>query len=534
MLQQIGIKPSNNINCSNEINVYPSTGRIILGFLAGIFFLVLAVAPLDYWVDEIGLPNLILIYLFLGWLCWIFVITFTYHLWGEKLKRHLSRGNLKRPLARLTRKGLYLPTLMKMHIPWHEISNVTVTTRSISVGYKSTVVDQIRLSFKTPQKLKMTANARLSFLPNGWFDDFEFLINKMWPLSGEQFKELILASQKKWQLPETYRPTPANLKMGKIRSHSSFTYCAEILVTFKLLPLVAIFFIASPKLWFDFLGNYTEKGFKFARKGNEKAAVDVFKLSASLGDNLAQTNLGNLYRWSAGVELDKRKAIYWYKRSAGQGNTFAQKALGDMYLSGEGTPQDYSKAVKWVRQAAKNDNANAQYNLGVMYQNGQGVTQDYSEAMKWYRKAAEHNFGFAQLNVGVLYFKGQGVEQDITEAIKWYRKAARQRNAIAQKNLGDIYFSGIGVKQDFSESLKFYNKAAKRGNSESQYKLGTMYANGNGTSKDLIQAYKWLSLPVDRGEKKGKELLKRISKNMSPEQLELARKLVQEWRLKTK
>lgn len=74
----------------------------------------------------------------------------------------------------------------------------------------------------------------------------------------------------------------------------------------------------------------------------------------------------------------------------------AQFNIGTMYYFGYGVDIDKPKAIKWYRKAAELGDAQAQFNLGVMYDNGEGVAPDKTEAVKWYRKAAEQGLAAAQ------------------------------------------------------------------------------------------------------------------------------------------
>jgi uncharacterized protein len=96
-------------------------------------------------------------------------------------------------------------------------------------------------------------------------------------------------------------------------------------------------------------------------------------------------------------------------KAAEQGNALAQTILGDIYRYGKGVPQDYQQAVSWYRKAAKQGLAEAQFNLGNMYRYGKGVPPDYKEAVSWYRKAGEQGHAEAQFNLGIMYATGAGI-----------------------------------------------------------------------------------------------------------------------------
>ena len=157
---------------------------------------------------------------------------------------------------------------------------------------------------------------------------------------------------------------------------------------------------------------------------------------------------------------------------------------------------DFNTAYKLFLPLAEQGNADAQFNLGFMYQKGHGVPQDHKEAVKWYRLAVEQGFPTAQLYLGGMYLEGLGVRQDYKEAEKWFRLAAEQGDASAQFNLGVMYDEGQGVDQDYVLAHMWYNLAGSSGNKDST---------------------------------KNKKLLE---EKMTPQQIEKAKEMARNWKLK--
>ena len=168
---------------------------------------------------------------------------------------------------------------------------------------------------------------------------------------------------------------------------------------------------------------------------------------AEAGDAAAQTELGERYEHTRGVEQDYGVAVSWFRRASEQGHAPAQAALGFLYARGLGVPQDDAEAVRWSRRAAEQGRARAQHNLGVLFRDGRGVSQDYDEAVRWFRRAAEQGHAGGQNSLGAMYGTGRGVERNDAEAIYWYRRAAEQEHALAQNNLGVRYRDGRGVSR---------------------------------------------------------------------------------------
>ena len=191
---------------------------------------------------------------------------------------------------------------------------------------------------------------------------------------------------------------------------------------------------------------------------------------------------------------------------------------------------DYAKALRLIRPLANDGNATAQFNLGVMYLTGRGVQQDYSAAALWFRKAAEQGYARAQSNLGTLYRDGQGVAQNDTEAALWFRKAADQGDAVAEFLLGNQYAFGKGVPQDYSEAMIWFRRAAEQGHPRAMHDLGVIYAKGLGVPPDYVRAHMWFNLSAAKGERIAVKTLERAERQMTPAQINEARRLARDWK----
>ena len=116
--------------------------------------------------------------------------------------------------------------------------------------------------------------------------------------------------------------------------------------------------------------------------------------------------------------------------------------------------------------------------------------KDYKTAYKLFLPLAEQGYAPAQHNLGVMYDNGQGVPQDYKEAVRWYLKSAEKQNFGAFDTLGDTYRDGLGV------------------------------------NKDNVYAYMWFQIGEVSPMLKRKR--DRIAKQMTPAQIEAAKKLARE------
>ncbi|CAO3645284.1 unnamed protein product [Mucor hiemalis] len=88
---------------------------------------------------------------------------------------------------------------------------------------------------------------------------------------------------------------------------------------------------------------------------------------------------------------DFKKAIDFFKRAAHRNCYDAFNNLGDVYKYGYGVDVNYEEAFKWYSKAAKKPADNeGQFNLAVMYSEGKGTQVDYKLALHWFEKAKNY------------------------------------------------------------------------------------------------------------------------------------------------
>ncbi len=193
--------------------------------------------------------------------------------------------------------------------------------------------------------------------------------------------------------------------------------------------------------------------------------------------------------------------------------------------------------LKWLSKSDNQEEADTYFILGQMYSIGMGgLPQDDARAAQLTRKGAEQGHAWAQQSLASRYAKGRGVPQDDREAVKWFRKAADQGVAEAQYGLGYMYRTGRGVQQDDTQAAIWLRKSADQGEAPAQYQLGLMYSEGQGVPQDLVSAYMWFDLVAANleGEQRGEVESKRdaVAKDMTPEQIDTAKKMARNWRPK--
>ena len=73
---------------------------------------------------------------------------------------------------------------------------------------------------------------------------------------------------------------------------------------------------------------------------------------------------------------------------AQEGDEIAQTEVGEIYEKGLGTEPRYDLATEWYQKAAAKGYPRAQINLGHLYEKGLGVKKNVTIATDWYRKAS--------------------------------------------------------------------------------------------------------------------------------------------------
>ncbi len=219
--------------------------------------------------------------------------------------------------------------------------------------------------------------------------------------------------------------------------------------------------------------NAFEFGWAAYEYGDYQEAARIWQPLAEQGDAQAQLNLGTLYDFGQGVQMDATLAVKWYRAAATQGSQAAQFNLGMMYETGRGTPQRYADAALWYQTAAEQGLAIAQHQLGIMYLDGVGVPANNQLALQWLKKAAEQNHADASYQLGSMYANGQGVSKDLDISAHWLGKST-----IAYRDQGDmdkvehisnalaLYDSGYSLAYALEKSAPNVSRAMSFDNAE--------------------------------------------------------------------
>lgn len=285
------------------------------------------------------------------------------------------------------------------------------------------------------------------------------------------------------------------------------------------------------------LGNYVREKFEENIKIDDMVenTKDIKEDMAIDSDEFVDIPIGYYMKWSDGY-IDARKLVYERKykegyekllREAKCGNALAIYEIGSMYQYGRGVEIDITLANEYYksaydlfldlfkRECASDFEKNyAAFRLGKMNHYGLGVEKDTAKAAEYYRKIPDNVY--AAYALGNLYFSGDGVEKNIEKAIELYQNAAQGKsvNPYAAYKLGGLYEKGyeddeieFKIGQDKKEADKFYRLAFggfksmydKGGDENIVYRLGTMYLYGKGVKQDEKMAEKLFEEAAELG-----------------------------------
>ena len=118
------------------------------------------------------------------------------------------------------------------------------------------------------------------------------------------------------------------------------------------------------------------------------------------------------------------------------------------------------------------------------------------------------------------------------EAMQELWPAARSGNADAEELIGVMYAMGLGVEKDDVRAFEWYLRSAMKGHPGAQSGVGWYYEIGRGMpAPDLVRAYTWYVLSAIGGDPDAAISQEEVVKKMTPEQIEKAHELIDDYRV---
>lgn len=158
-------------------------------------------------------------------------------------------------------------------------------------------------------------------------------------------------------------------------------------------------------------------------------ALLAFGLSATVVQ--AQSTKDGIEAWQRG---ENAAAVAIWKPLAEKGDADAAFNIGQAFRLGKGVPLDLAQAQNWFEKAARKGHVDAQTTLGLMlFQGGNRVS-----AMRWLNAAADAGEPRALLMMGTALYNGDGIAADPVRAYAYVSRAAAQGLPPAQATLADL------------------------------------------------------------------------------------------------
>lgn len=108
---------------------------------------------------------------------------------------------------------------------------------------------------------------------------------------------------------------------------------------------------------------------------------------------------------------------------------------------------------------------------------------------------------------------------------------AQAGNADAEELIGVMYAMGLGVERDDVRAFEWYLRSSLKGHPGAQSGLGWYYEVGRGVNGiDLVRAYLWYGLSAIGGDPDAAISIQEVVKKMTPEQIEHAKLLIEDYR----
>lgn len=108
---------------------------------------------------------------------------------------------------------------------------------------------------------------------------------------------------------------------------------------------------------------------------------------------------------------------------------------------------------------------------------------------------------------------------------------ARSGNADAEELIGVMYALGLGVERDDERAFEWYLRSSLKGHPGAQSGIGWYYEVGRGMpAPDLVRGYMWYVLSAIGGDPDAAISQEEIVKKMTPEQIEKAHILIDDYK----
>ena len=118
-------------------------------------------------------------------------------------------------------------------------------------------------------------------------------------------------------------------------------------------------------------------------------------------------------------------------------------------------------------------------------------------------------------------------EENLARQVERLRFAAEDGHVESMFLLGAAYAQGKGVPRDDGLAARWFHQAARKGHARARTSLAYLYSVGRGVRRDPVLAYVLLSQAFAEGDPLARDLLVRLRRQMTSQQIREAEKRVQ-------
>ena len=207
---------------------------------------------------------------------------------------------------------------------------------------------------------------------------------------------------------------------------------------------------------------------------NLKKAFEYYKLSADMGYNEAENEIGLFYGSGWGCEKNLKKAFEYYQRAYLHGYN-SLNSIVICYKYGNGVEKNLQKSFEYCKLNADMGDSLAEYRLGKCYENGEGCEKNPQKAFEYYKRSYEHGWDDAFFKYGWCLSHNFGTENDYDLAYKVFMEGSEKGYNTCTANVGWCYQNGRGVAKNMDKAKEYYKKAADMGNDWAKEQLNKYF-----------------------------------------------------------
>ena len=260
---------------------------------------------------------------------------------------------------------------------------------------------------------------------------------------------------------------------------------------------------------------------------------------AAAGNAAAEDLLGLTLLTGQGLPTDRNLGMIWVAKAAEDGDPDAARDVAGRLRNGETVKVNETRIAASLQRRVDAGDAKAMRALGPMIIRGRGAKQDLAGGLAMMKRAASLGSSGAEQDLAQLYINGApGVAADRAESLKWFESSARHGDAEAMLTLGYLALNSTNAQggKDVARGFCWLMRAALLNGYQAQEKLSMVFASGETDERggairpDLVQADLWFRLAARSPYHDNSQIRAMIEPNMTTEQMNDAKSLVEAWR----